>query len=113
MEPILFQRHRVWAWVAVVVLFVLATAGAMLNGSWIEEKGEADRRHAAVEEAARLKAEFRANQGSIDAAIRAALAEGRMDDADALLRKYRPVANGALDGFSARYESQRLAAVRK
>ena len=112
-EPRLFDRHRVYAWVAVVALFILATAGAVLNGEWIEEAGQAQRRQAAAEEAVRLKADFEANQAAIAAAIRADLAAGRLGDADALLQKYRPVANGALDALSALYESRRLAAAPK
>jgi hypothetical protein len=97
MEPILFQRHRVIATLIVLALFATAVATAMFRVSALDAAETSARQQAAAKEAARLKADFEANKASIVAAIRADVAGGRFDDADALLKKYRPVANGALD----------------
>jgi len=99
MEPVLFQRHRVIATLVVFALFAIAVATAVFRVSGLDEAETSARQQAAVQEAARLKADFEANKASIAASIRAAIADGRGDDAEALLRKYRPVANGALDGL--------------
>jgi hypothetical protein len=99
MEPVLFQRHRVIATLIVVALFAIAVAAAIVRVSVIEEAETSERQQAATREAARLKADFDANKASIVAAIRADVAGGRIEEADALLKKYRPVANGALDAL--------------
>jgi hypothetical protein len=97
MEPILFQRHRVIATLIVLALFAAAVATAIFRVSALDAAEASARQQAATKEAARLKADFEAHKASIVAAIRADVAGGRLDDADALLKKYRPVANGALD----------------
>jgi hypothetical protein len=107
MEPTLFQRHRVIATLIVFVLFALAVATAVYRVSTIEEADTSARQQAAAREAAQLKADFEANKASIIASIRSAIADGRLSDAEALLSKYRPVANGALDGLDARGDRSR------
>jgi hypothetical protein len=97
MEPVLFQRHRVIATLVVFALFALAVAIAVFRISALEEAELSARQRAAAREATQLKADFEANKASITAAIRADVAAGRLEDADALLKKYRPVAGGALD----------------
>jgi flagellar basal body-associated protein FliL len=99
MEPVLFQRHRVIATIVILALFALAVATAVFRISTLEEAETAARQQAAAHEAAQLKADFEANKASIAAAIRADIAGGRLEEADALLRKYRPVADGALDAL--------------
>ena len=99
MPAVLLQRHRIVATAVVFVLFAVAITAAVMRSSTLREEQEVARQHAAVEQAAALKADFERNKAAIAAAIRSALAEGRLDDADALLSKYRPVANGSLDGL--------------
>src|SRR5690349_6210417 len=100
MPPVLLQRHRVIATAIVLVLFAVAVVAAVMQSSTLHDEQEAVRQQAAVREAAELKADYDANATKIAASIRAALAEGRLDDAQALLRKYRPVANGGLDALA-------------
>jgi len=100
MEPVLFQRHRVIATVVVLVLFAIAVATAVFRVSALEEAESSARQQAATRESAQLKADFEANKASISASILAARADGRFDDAEALLRKYRPVAGGALESLA-------------
>jgi uncharacterized protein YpmS len=107
MAAILLQKHRVIATLIVLALFALGVTTAVLRVSTLEEDETSANQQAATHEAAQLKADFEANQASIAASIRSAIADGRLDDADALLRKYRPVANGALDGLHARWQRAR------
>jgi hypothetical protein len=109
MQAVLLERHRVIATVIVLALFVGAVAAAVFRVSAIEEGEASARQQAAVREAAQLKADFEANKASIVAAIQAALARGRVDEAEALLKKYRPVAGGALEDLNARWEREKLA----
>jgi|SRR5581483_27659 len=95
--PKLFQRHRVLAWGVVLALFLAAVVGSILQSVQIEEAEEAAKQQAAARQAEQLKADFQANHAKIEAAIRADLAQGRRDEADALIRKYRPVADGSLE----------------
>jgi len=106
-EATLFQRHRVVASILVLALFASAVAVAVLRVSALEEAGISARQEAANREAARLKADFESHKQSIVAAIRADLESGRLDDAGALLAKYRPVAGGALDDLNARWQRVR------
>lgn len=108
MQATLLQRHRVVATIVVLALFVGGVAAAVLRVSTLEEADMSARRLAADREAAQLKADFEANKASIAAAIQAALARGRLDDAEALLKKYRPVAGGALEDLNARWEREKL-----
>jgi hypothetical protein len=101
MQAVLFQRHRVIATLIVFAIFALAIATAVFRISSVEEAETSAKQQGAAQEAARLKADFDAKKASIAASIRSAVADGRLDDADALLSKYRPVANGALDGLGA------------
>jgi len=96
-EPVLLQRHRVIATAVVLAVFALAITAAVFRVSALDEAEASARQEAAAREAAQLKADFEAHKASIAAAIRADVAGGRIDDADALLKKYRPVADGALD----------------
>ena len=107
-EATLFQRHRVIATLIVLALFGGAVGVAVLRIPALEEAEASARRQAAAQEFARLKADFGTNKDSIVAGIRAALAGGRLDAADAQLKKYRPVANGALDDLNAEWERERL-----
>ena len=107
MHATLLQRHRVVASIIVLVLFVGGVAAAVLRVSALEASETAVRRQAADREAARLKADFEVHQAQIVAAIHAALAAGRLDDAGALLGKYRPVAGGALEDLNARWEQEK------
>jgi type II secretory pathway pseudopilin PulG len=104
--PALFARHRVVASVIVMVLFAVAITAAILRVSALDDAEEAKKQQAAIQEAASLRADFQANQAQITASIRADIAAGRIDDADRLLKKYRPVANGSLDRFSPRSRTQ-------
>lgn len=97
MEAKLLARHRVIASILVLALFGIAIAAAVFRVSVLEEAETSAREQAADREAARLKADFEANKASIVAAIRADVASGRLEDAEALRKKYRPVANGELD----------------
>ena len=98
MDANLFARHRVIASIVVLALFGIAIAVAVFRVSALDEAETAARQQAAEREVARLKADFEANKASIVATIHADVASGRLDDAEALRRKYRPVANGELDG---------------
>lgn len=111
MHATLLQRHRVVATIIVLVVFVGGVAAAVLRVSALEESETAVRREAATREAARLKADFEAKRASIAAAIGAALAGGRFEEAGALLSKYRPVAGGALEDLNSRWERERVGAV--
>jgi hypothetical protein len=98
--PALFARHRIVASAVVMVLFAIAITLAILRASALDDAEEAAKQQAALQEAARLAADFQAHQAEITAAIRADLAAGRVDDANRLLKKYRPVAHGSLDRVS-------------
>ena len=100
MEPVLFPRHRVIMTIVVLALFALAVAVAVFRISTVEEADASARRQAAAREAAQLKADFDANKAAISASIRADVAAGRLEEAEALLKKYRPVAGGALEALS-------------
>ncbi len=113
MQATLLQRHRVIATVVVLGLFVGAVAAAVYRVSALDEAEGSARRQAANREAAELKADFEIHKASIIAAIQAALARGRLDDAEALLKKYRPVAGGLLEGLNARWEQERILALKK
>ena len=102
MAAVLLQRHRVVATLVVLALFALGIAASVLRTSSLQEAEEATKREAAAREAAELKADFEAHKPQITASIRAALAAGRLDEADALLKKYRPVADGSLDALARR-----------
>ena len=99
MPAVLLQRHRVVATIIVLVLFAVGIGAAIIQTSTSREEQETERQQAALREAADLKADYDRNRSKIEASIRSALAERRLDDADALLRKYRPVANGGLDAL--------------
>ena len=86
MEAVLFQRHRVIATLVVFVIFALAVATAVFRISSVEEAESLAKQQAAAQDAAQLKADFEANKAAIAASIRSALADGRLDDAEALLR---------------------------
>ena len=94
MEAVLFQRHRIIATIVVFAIFAFGIAAAILRIPALEE----------AEKAAHLQA---ATRELAQASIAAALDAGRLDEADALLKKYRPVAGGALDSLNARYEQFR------
>ena len=100
MAPVLLQRHRVIATVIVLALFLIAVVASILHSTALDEAEEAAKRQAAVQEAAQLKADFQAHQVQITASIRADIAAGRLEDADRLLKKYRPVADGSLDDLA-------------
>jgi len=99
MTPVLFERHRVVATVVVMVLFAVGITASILHSSALDEAEEAAKHQAATQEAAQLAADFQSHQAQIIASIRADIAAGRTEEADALLKKYRPVANGSLDAL--------------
>ena len=101
-EPVLLQRHRVIATVVVLALFALAITAAVFRVSALDEAETSARQQAATREVAQLKVDYEAHKASIAASIRADVAGGRIDDADALLKKYRRVAGGALDVLAAK-----------
>jgi hypothetical protein len=103
MEPILFQRHRVFASIAVMVLFAVAITTAVLRISALEEAEIPARHEAAAQEAAQVKADFEAHKAAIRASILAGIASGKLDEADALLKKYHPFAHGELEALKASY----------
>ena len=98
--PVLFQRHRVIASVVVLVLFAIAITASILHSSALDEAEAAAKQQAATQEAAQLRADFQAHQAQITASIRADIAAGRLDDANRLLKKYRPIARGSLDALA-------------
>ena len=101
MAPVLLQRHRVVATAVVLALFAIAITASIFHSSALDDAEEAAKRQAATQEAAQLRADFQAHQAQITASIRADIAAGRLDDANGLLKKYRPVANGSLDALAA------------
>jgi hypothetical protein len=107
MEPILFQRHRVFASIAVMVLFAVAITTAVLRISALEEAEIPARHEAAAQEAAQVKADFEAHKAAISASILADITGGKFDEADALLKKYQPFAHGELEALKARYDRAR------
>jgi hypothetical protein len=106
-EPILFQRHRVFASIAVMVLFAVAITTAVLRISALEEAEIPARHEAAAQEAAQVKADFEAHKAAISASILADITGGKFDEADALLKKYQPFAHGELEALKARYDRAR------
>jgi len=106
-EKTLFQRHRVFASIAVMVLFAVAITTAVLRISGLEEAEIATRHEAAAQEAAQVKADFEAHKAAISASILADIRGRKFDEADALLKKYRPFARGELDALKARYDLAR------
>ena len=113
MEPILFQRHRVFASISVMALFAVAITTAVLRISALEEAEIPARHEAAAREAAQLKADFEAHKASISASILADITGGKFDEADALLKKYQPFAHGELEALKARYDRARERAGRE
>lgn len=107
MEPNLFQRHRIFASIVVMVLFAVAITTAVLRISGLEEADVAARQEAAAQEAAQGKADFEAHKAAISASILADIRGGKFDEADALLKKYRPFADGQLEALKARYDLAR------
>jgi hypothetical protein len=107
MEPILFHRHRVFASIVVMVLFAVAITMAVLSISGLEEAEIATRQAAAAQEAAQVKADFEAHKAAISASILADIRSRKFDEADALLKKYRPFADGELEALKARYDLAR------
>lgn len=101
MAPVLLQRHRVIATVVVLALFMIAIVASIFHSTALDEAEEAAKRQAATQEAAQLKADFQTHHAQIAASIRADIAAGRLDDANGLLKKYRPVADGSLDALAA------------
>jgi hypothetical protein len=99
MAPVLFERHRVLATIVVMVLFAVGITASILHSSALDEAEEAAKHQAASREAAQLAADFQSHKAQIIADIRADLAAGRTEEANRLLDKYRPVANGSLDGL--------------
>jgi hypothetical protein len=106
-EPVLFPRYRVFASIAVMVLFAAAITMAVLRISGLEEAETATRQEAAAQEAEQVKADFETHKAAISASILADINGRKFDEADALLKKYRPFAHGELEALKARYDLAR------
>jgi hypothetical protein len=107
MEPNLFQRHRVFASIAVMVLFAVAITTAVLRIPALEEAEISARHEAAAQEAAQVRADFEAHKTAISTSILADITDGKFDEADALLKKYQPFAHDGLQALKARYDRAR------
>jgi hypothetical protein len=107
MEPILFQRHRIFASIAVMALFAVAITTAVLRISALEEAEISARHEAAAQEAAQVNADFEAHKAAIRASILADITGGKFDEADALLKKYQPFAHDELEALKASYDRAR------